>query len=220
MPWQQIMKIDENLKKLIKNHNLNALELSRRTGIGQPVIYRLLTGETDDPKLSTVLTLANYFGITVNQLVGEMPFENFHSNNKNPVYFDVPLLTWEQAANWTHLLENIPHNSAKIIIDFKPISRLYALKVEDDSMSPGFTKETLLIIDGDKKPSDGSYIIVKKGTNDGMLFRQLLIDDQAQYLKPLNPDANKHKISLFDKRKDQCCGVLVQAKTNYTEALG
>lgn len=70
--------ISENLKKLIEKYNLNTLELARRTGIGQPVIYRIMTGETDNPKIATVRTLADYFGISVNQLLGENAPSSFN----------------------------------------------------------------------------------------------------------------------------------------------
>ena len=67
------MNISKTLKKLIADHKLNTMELARRTGIGQPVIYRLISGETDNPKIATLCALADYFGISVNQLIGETP---------------------------------------------------------------------------------------------------------------------------------------------------
>jgi len=206
------MKISENLKKLSEKHNLNTLELSRRTGIAQPVIYRLLTGETQDPKITTLLTLSNYFGIALDQLVEEHPL---FEPKKKYLCFEIPLLTWKQVSEQFESSKNAVA-SEKVIIDFKPISNIFALRVDDDSMLPIFTKETLLIINGDQDPIDGNFIIAKIRGNKEALFRQLVIDGKTRYLKSLNPDADKCKIALFDKKKDIFCGVLIQSKTDYT----
>lgn len=210
------MKISTNLKKLLEKFNLNTLELSRRTGISQPVIYRLMTGETHDPKLSTVLTLANYFDITLECLIGEtVNFSSAEISNKKSS-FEVPLLTWKQAVNHLTLAQDILSSTEKTLINFKPISNIFALKTEDDSMLPIFPKGTLLIVNGDQKhPQNGNYIIAKIGTNKKALFRQFIIDNEISYLKSLNPDAAKYRIALFDKKKDICCGVLVQSKVDY-----
>jgi len=205
------MKISGNLKKLLGKYNLNTLELSRRTGIAQPVIYRLLTGETQDPKISTLLALSSYFGISLDVLIEEDPL--FESNKKHP-YFEIPLLTWKQISTYSNSSKNIFISNEKITIDFKPITNIFALRVYDDSMLPVFAKGTLLIINGDQNPTDGNFIIAKIRDHKDALFRQLVIDGKTSYLKSLNPD--KCKIALFDKKKDICCGVLVQSRTDYT----
>ncbi len=48
-------------------------ELAERTGIGQPVVHRIASGETHNPKLGTLRPLARYFGISIDTLIGEAP---------------------------------------------------------------------------------------------------------------------------------------------------
>lgn len=48
-------------------------ELARRTGVTQPTIARILSGESLDPDTATLLPLAKYFEVTPGQLRGEEP---------------------------------------------------------------------------------------------------------------------------------------------------
>ena len=61
-----------NLYSLIQEHQINEAELSRRTGIPQPTLHKILSGKTTDPRISTLLqTLASYFNITLDNLFSD-----------------------------------------------------------------------------------------------------------------------------------------------------
>lgn len=64
---QQLMDddIDERGKPLSQN------ELSRRTGVPQPTIQRILVGESADPDTATLEPIAKYFEVSVSQLRGD-----------------------------------------------------------------------------------------------------------------------------------------------------
>ena len=66
-------RLSEVLQALLRHRKLTVSELSRHTGLVQPVIYRMTTGETDNPKLSSLLPIANYFNVNLSQLIGEEP---------------------------------------------------------------------------------------------------------------------------------------------------
>ena len=66
-------KLAPILCQLIREQQITVSELARRTQIGQPVIHRLISGVTLDPKVSTLSALANYFNISINQLIGDEP---------------------------------------------------------------------------------------------------------------------------------------------------
>lgn len=52
------------LKALMTNEKLSQRELSRRSGVSQPTIHRMLSGLTLEPTYSTAQALANYFAVT------------------------------------------------------------------------------------------------------------------------------------------------------------
>jgi len=59
----------KNLKTLIAREGISEAELSRRCGVTQPMINRIVNAKTDNPKLKTLLRLSRYFGITITELV-------------------------------------------------------------------------------------------------------------------------------------------------------
>lgn len=63
-------QLSEILSELMAKQGINSAELARRTGIGQPVIHRLMSGVTDNPQVYTLLPIATYFNITIEQLIG------------------------------------------------------------------------------------------------------------------------------------------------------
>lgn len=61
----------------------------------------------------------------------------------------------------------------------------YALRVLGDSMAPEFPDGCVIIIDPGHAPRDGSYVVVEYAGD--VFFRQLVIDGERRFLKPLNP---------------------------------
>jgi len=57
-------RLADNLQELMRVRKINPTTLARSTGIGQPVIYRIATGETDNPTLSTLQPVAKFFGVS------------------------------------------------------------------------------------------------------------------------------------------------------------
>ncbi len=66
----------KNLKVLIKKENISEAELSRRCGVTQPMINRIVNAKTDNPKLKTLLRISRYFGISITDLVESNMFED------------------------------------------------------------------------------------------------------------------------------------------------
>jgi transcriptional regulator with XRE-family HTH domain len=58
------------LSQLIKQRGLSTAELARQTGVAQPVIYRLMVGTTENPQIMSLKPIADYFSISVDQLMG------------------------------------------------------------------------------------------------------------------------------------------------------
>lgn len=61
------------LSHLMSENRITSAELARRTGIGQPVIYRIMTGSTDNPQVLTLKPIAEFFKISIDQLLGISP---------------------------------------------------------------------------------------------------------------------------------------------------
>jgi len=61
----------------------------------------------------------------------------------------------------------------------------YALRVLGDSMEPEFADGCVIIIDPGGAPRDRSYVVVEFAGD--VFLRQLVLEGERRYLKPLNP---------------------------------
>jgi SOS-response transcriptional repressor LexA len=200
----------------MQTNRLSESELSRRTGIGQPVIHRMLSGETTNPKLETVLPIASYFTLTVNQLVGAEPLPKnkipTQISSKIPSWIQVPLLTWEQATQWPKISTDEIERYISTDIDISDNG--FALMIKDSTMMPRFPEGTLVIIDPSFKPTDREFAVVHINGQKQVTFKQILIDGETVYLKPLNSD-----FSVIPLEKGHhFLGVMVQARIDYNPA--
>jgi transcriptional regulator with XRE-family HTH domain len=64
------------LSSLMEQKGIKSAELARKIGIAQPVIYRLMSGETLNPQLLTLKPIADFFNISLDQLVGYSSLNN------------------------------------------------------------------------------------------------------------------------------------------------
>src|SRR3990167_958328 len=64
------------LSHLMSEKGIKSAELARKTGVGQPVVYRLMTGATENPQILTLKPIADFFGVSLDQLIGLSPLNN------------------------------------------------------------------------------------------------------------------------------------------------
>lgn len=60
--------VAKNLEWLMAQRKTNPYELQRATGVPQPTIHRILTGESNDPRTKTLQPLADHFGVSIADL--------------------------------------------------------------------------------------------------------------------------------------------------------
>lgn len=205
-------KLSEVLKALLNRKKLTVSELSRHTGIVQPVIYRMTTGETDNPKLSSLLPIANYFNVNISQLIGEEPLDTLYAPELKTKA--IPLLNWSQAYEYKKYIFTEPKN----IMVAGLSEQAFALIMPDTSMEPMFQRGSLLIFDPLIEPQDRSFVLVHLGVTQTTITRQLIIDADQKYLKPLNPDFNLFKMRLLEK-DDSLLAHLVESRNYHNNQL-
>src|SRR5215216_7490151 len=101
-------KLASTLKTLLGELNLSESELARQTGVGQPVIHRMASGETDNPKIDTLRPIAKFFDISLEQLIGDIPLEKKSIFHVEREWFNIPLITLMDVADWIASKEKNP----------------------------------------------------------------------------------------------------------------
>jgi transcriptional regulator with XRE-family HTH domain len=60
----------DNLRHLMQSTGIkNVNDLSRRVRIAQPTLFRWLAAEAREPRHSSIMPIANYFGVTIDDLL-------------------------------------------------------------------------------------------------------------------------------------------------------
>lgn len=202
------------LRQLMDEQDLTTSELARRTGIGQPVIHRILSSETGDPKVSTLSAIANYFAVSISQLIGDEPLPKTRLPGTHEVskfgWNKAPLLSWEDVIHWPENKDKFPELDY-LVTDADVSPDAYGLKVKDTTMRPLFPESTVLIVDPALQPEDRDYAIVHIDQQKQAIFRQILFDGQNIYLKPLNTDFNITPL----EGKYEFLGVVVQSRGEF-----
>lgn len=209
-------QLGTTLKFLLRELNMNESQLARKTGIGQPVIHRMASGETENPKIKTLVPVAKFFGISISQLIGEEPLPNKQQPGSfltSRQWAGVPLLEWDEAVNWNELDKS--KLARQISVDVRISDDSFALRVRDSSMKPLFPEGTLIVVDPAAKPQNRDFVVVHLADQKWPVFKQLLVDGDDMYLKPLNPD---FRLTHLDK-PHKILGVVVQGKLNFRDTI-
>lgn len=207
-------KLSSVLKALMQDVGITVTELARQTRVGQPVIHRMASGETDNPKVGSLSPIAKFFGINISMLIGDEPLSPTRfSGSYNPYYrswSQLPLLNWAQAIAWPekHLPAEI---CSTIATESNVTDKAFAVRMEDHTMEPRYPKDTLMVFEPSIAASDKDIIAIHIEGQDKIQVKQLMLDGNDVYLKPLNDD---FEINRIDK-PHRILGVLVQSLTEY-----
>jgi len=212
--------LSSNLKSLMGLAKINASELARRTGVAQPIIHRLSTGQNTNPKLATIKPISEYFMVTVSQLIGEeaLPSDKsfYRISSEHRGWSRVPLITWQDATDWPGNLTRYQEAEDSVFVSTDAhVSKIaYGLKVKGCAMEPIFPEGTTIIVEPNREARDRDFAVVHLRGEKEARLKQVLIDGSDFYLKSLNPDLEEVKVNQL-QTGDRFLGVMAQAKVDY-----
>lgn len=126
----------------------------------------------------------------------------------------VPLISWVQAGEWNDANDPfLPGDADEWPYCPVPHSEsTYALKVHGLSMfnpasPPSFNENDIIFIDPQREAINKSLVIARKQNDDKVTFKQLIIEDDVKFLRPLNPDWPEKVIQLTND--SVICGVVI-----------
>lgn len=122
--------LSHNLQFLMNSRQVNAHNLQDAVGVNQPTIHRILTGESQDPRTSTLKPLADFFGVTVNDLR-----EKNLSGDENLEKKEPPILLSEEEKSFLLLLRALTEPQRK-----KLMQDMQTIKNENDAIVEHYEK--------------------------------------------------------------------------------
>jgi SOS-response transcriptional repressor LexA len=220
------------LKHLIEERGLNVSKLARKTGVLQPVLHRIVAGTALYPKIDTLVPLAKYFDVTLDELVGLAPLPEHEPSTqilkkkraKNiSTYYEVPLFTWEEMPGLidkeyaiAQFVTRRKSDKDTVMTEYPISDKTFAVTLPNHSMAPRFNEGDILIVDQLLQREEGDFVLVNLDKNDPSIFKQFFIDGADRYLKSLNPDVKP----LCIHKNDPCewIGVVVESKQSFIKS--
>ena len=70
------MVLHERLNELLKEKGATQADVCRETGLSTALVSQVFSGKTKDPRLSTMVSICEYFCISVGDLVEEVELDD------------------------------------------------------------------------------------------------------------------------------------------------
>ncbi|OIN82981.1 helix-turn-helix domain-containing protein [Francisella sp. TX07-6608] len=188
-------RLSSILSRLMQQHQITEAKLSRYTKVPQGTINRLLNKRTPDPRASTLQALANYFGVSVDDLIGNGGLDT--RLNSNTIDFEL----------LSNVTDQFKENNEKYLQEGNEV----VIKLDNDAMSPIFTDETLLVFRQTEELRNREFVLAYLKNEDSVIFRQLFTENNKRILIPINKDFPN--INMTDE--DVILGKLTRALKNY-----
>jgi SOS-response transcriptional repressor LexA len=195
--------VKKNLEWLIELRKTNPHELQRVTGVPQPTIHRILSGESTDPRTSTLQPLADYFRVTV----AELRDRDLESSVTLPLIYAletdvetapeivkpprrIPVVGRVQAGadGLLHIDDYNSDHPDGFLLWYANCPESYALRIRGESMSPRYLPGEFVGVDpcAEVLPSDEVIVLLKDGRR--MIKRLLWARDDQACFESVNKD--------------------------------
>ena len=143
-------------------NNISEADLCREISISQATLWRLLNGDTD-PRASTLNTIASYFNVSVDQVLGNQPITKNNSKNStaNNHALYLPVFSLSEPSKLIKMTGKVTPSNWKEWIDVESTigSSCYAVEVEGESMWPTFIEGVLIIVNPSLKAKNKNYVL-------------------------------------------------------------
>ncbi len=211
----------ENLASRLKSArfaaNMSQAKLAKLAGVSQGSIGMLETGQRNGS--AAIAQIAQALGVSAIWLTegkGEMTAQSAGTWDANVTpatnLHSVPVISWVRAGAFCDI--EVIESDDFIYVDAPTSPHAFALEVSGDSMTTSnnrgvsFPEGMVIVVDPDKAPKAGDYVIIKDINKQAATFKQYMTDGISNKGVPLNRDYDT--IDLDDERY-RIIGVVVEA---------
>jgi len=207
--------LSERLRFALKTINISKSELARRIGVKQQAIQYLCSSNTKASsftyKIADALNINPIWLATGRGYMFQEEDVNYQILRTQQ---KIPLITTDILKTAIVAQTNISAiDVVKWVLTEKILGKDgYALTIKDQSMFPRFEENTIILINREKKPKSGDYVVAYVHKNKEILFRQLILKNNKNILQPMNLNGYQ---SIVMTQKDVICGVLEEARWTF-----
>lgn len=197
--------------------NISEGELSRRTGVPQPTIHRILSGMTPNPRIESIRPLAEFFNISPDQMHGRVPLPKDHISGSFVTTAAtrkiVPLLDWKEIAYWPDVINKQTFKVGRrwITSESGIEGSAFAVKITSDDYLPDFRENTTIIVDCGRQAKEGDFVLGLRQADIITVLGQFVLENSHEVFLDL---ANTEQELLVGK-EILICGVIAEAKHEF-----
>lgn len=212
------MTLQDRILAAMKYAGANQASIAKHLKVSRAAVSMWMNGQTKEIKSKYAMPLATMLGVNQEWLAygkGEMLDSNIREAPA-ALYFSgkgVPLISWVKAGDFCESSDVYEPGYAE---DYLPrpkgcSDKTYALRVKGDSMTspyPGsrsYPDGVIIYVDPAKEVLTGHRGIFRIPDSNEVTFKELVADAGDQYLKPLNPQYDKIKVTPAMV----CCGRVI-----------
>lgn len=193
------------IKKIADSKGVSAYALSKGSGVSQPTLSKIFAGKVEKPKVSTLLAIADFLGVSPQELGCDFSHLNESLASRRLVQKGpaVPVYSPEQIAQLFHgdkpstnLFITYPTNLAS-----GPLDEIVAMKIQGSAMSPWFLDGDIVFlsigVDFMYAPENSFAVCLVEGGENGSVaaVRKIENSEGSNYWgKTTNPDWAGEKI--------------------------
>lgn len=187
-----------------KKLGLTEGELSRRSGVKQPTVHRILSGSSESPRIDNIERISRVLGVEVAPLLsGKLAEESgaYISNlGAGPsIKGRVPVVSWVQAGALCEAIDLYSPGVAEDWLDcpFPHSPLAFCLVVKGLSMYPEYRPDEVILVEPELCAEHGDDIVAR--TPEGTAtFKRLQKTEDGNYLLAINPDYPDRIIQIPD----------------------
>lgn len=139
----------------------------------------------------------------------QMPLADYNVEAGPEVSRMVPVISWVQAGAWHEVIDNFQPGDAEEWLP-SPVRcspQTFVVRVRGESMEPRFHDGELIFVDPAGEARNKSFVVVRLDDSKEATFKQLIIEGDKHYLKPLNPHWPEPVIPINGRAT--ICGVVI-----------
>lgn len=173
----------KRLKELRRQRGLTQQQVANDFFVHHSTYNYWETGK-NNPDNETLLKLANYFGVSVDYLLGAESTPGTYTKPylRIPVYGTIPAGVPTDMIDESYI-ENYEDIDANLT---KGNKQYFGLKVKGDSMSPNFLNSDILILRKQDTCESGQYCAVSINHTE-CTFKKVILKQNGITLQPINP---------------------------------
>lgn len=162
----------ERIRALMRQQSMNDADLARKTGVSAGTLSRVLSMETEDPRISTVLAIADALGSTVGYLL------------QSERAYPIPILGWDEILEFSRRHRDVTRKTQWLTVDTPRRPGTFAVRTKP-SMAPRFRDGSIVVVEPGVTLRDAQVAAAIVGDG-GPALHRVVKDGEFAWLKSLN----------------------------------